>query len=81
MINPTQTTIMTPTGSGQILVSDGSGVASWNSVIDLNADVIEFMELVLVALGHDIKFDDFSKMTKKEKLAILRDIKIKSVLK
>jgi hypothetical protein len=81
MINPTQTTIMTPTGRGQILVSDGSGVAPWNSVIELNSDVIEFMELVLVALGHDIKFDDFSKMTKEEKLAILRDIKIKSVLK
>ena len=40
----------------------------------------EFLELVLLALGHNISYDDFKKMSKEEKIGIIRDIKIKSVL-
>ena len=78
--NPTNTSILTPVGNGTIFVSDGSGVASWNSVIDLNSNMIEFFELVLVSLGINITYDEFSKMSKEEKNAIIRDIKIKRIL-
>lgn len=78
--NPTNVTITTPTGQGNILVSDGSGLASWNSVIELNSNMIEFFELVLAAIGYDITYDEFTQMSKEERKAILRDIKIKRVL-
>lgn len=61
---------------GSVLVSDGSGSATWS----VNNDMTQFLELVLAALGHDIKYDDFVKMDDNERKAILRDIKIKNVL-
>jgi len=78
--NPTITTITTPTGPGNIIVSDGSGLASWNSVVELNSDMIEFFELVLSAIGYDITYDQFTKMSKEQRKSILRDIKLKRVL-
>lgn len=65
---------------GQVLVSDASGIATWNDAISVNSDMIEFFELVLTALGYDITYDEFSKMSKDEKKAIIRDIKINRVL-
>jgi len=61
---------------GSVLVSDGTGSATWS----VNNDMTQFLELVLAALGHDIKYDDFVKMDDNERKAILRDIKIKNVL-
>jgi hypothetical protein len=81
MRNPTNTIITTPTGPGQILVSDGGGVASWNSVVDLNADMIEFFELILVLLGVDLTFEEFKHMSKDERLSLVRDLKINKILK
>ena len=78
--NPTTTTITTTAGPGNILVSDGSGLASWNSVVELNSDMIEFFELVLVAIGYDITYDEFTQMSKEERKSILRDIKLKRIL-
>ena len=66
--------------SGSVLVADGSGSVSWNDTLSLNSDMIEFFELVLMALGYDITYDEFSKMSGDEKKAIIRDIKIKRVL-
>lgn len=80
-ITPNQ---LTSTGmpSGSVLISDGSG--SWNTsvndIISSSSDMIDFFELVLVALGYDITYEDFSKMSSDEKKAIIRDIKIKRVL-
>ena len=66
---------------GSVLVSDGSGSLSWgNDLISANNDMGQFLELVLAALGHDIKYDVFVKMDNNERKAILRDIKIKNVL-
>jgi hypothetical protein len=66
---------------GSVLVSDGSGSVSWeNDLISANSDMGQFLELVLAALGHDIKYDDFVKMDDNERKAILRDIKIKNIL-
>jgi hypothetical protein len=43
-------------------------------------DIVDFIELVLAALGHDIKYEDYKKMSKNEKNQLLRDLKIKSIL-
>lgn len=71
--------------SGNILVSNGSGISNWasgvNTTIELSSDVGDFCELVLMALGYDITFKDFQKMSKEERKSILRDIKINRVLK
>ncbi len=66
--------------SGSVLISDGTGNVTWNDTISMNSDMIDFFELVLVALGYDITYDEFSKMSGEEKKAIIRDIKIKRVL-
>ena len=66
--------------SGSVLISDGTGNVTWNDTISMNSDMIDFLELVLVALGYDITYDEFSKMSSDEKKAIIRDIKIKRVL-
>ena len=78
--NPTNVVISTPTGPGQVLVSDGSGIASWNSVVDLNTDMIEFFELVLIVMGIDLTFEEFKNMSKDERMSLLRDLKINKVL-
>ena len=80
MRNPTNVVITTPTGPGQILVSDGSGVASWNSVVSLNSDMIEFFELILIVLGIDLTFEEFQNMSSDERVSLIRDLKIKKVL-
>jgi len=67
-------------GPGQILMTDGTGAIQWNDTISISNDMIEFFELVLVALGYDITYDEFSKMSPEERKAIIRDIKIKRVL-
>jgi hypothetical protein len=46
----------------------------------LSEDLTDFFELVLAALGHDITYDDFSKMTKSERNQIIREIKLKTIL-
>ncbi len=51
---------------------------SWN--ISLSEDLTDFFDLVLAALGHDITYDDFSKMTKSQRNQIIRDIKLKTIL-
>lgn len=66
--------------SGQILMANGTGAIQWNDTISISNDMIEFFELVLVALGYDITYDEFSKMSPEERKAIIRDIKIKRVL-
>jgi len=67
-------------GPGQILMTDGTGAIQWNDTISISNDMIEFFELVLVALGYDITYDEFSKMSPEERKSIIRDIKIKRVL-
>ncbi len=48
--------------------------------VSLNEELTDFFDLVLAALGHDITYDDFSKMTKSERNQIIRDIKLKTIL-
>jgi len=67
-------------GPGQILMTDGTGAIQWNDTISISNDMIEFFELVLAAIGYDITYDEFSKMSPEERKSIIRDIKIKRVL-
>ena len=57
---------------GQILVTDGTGTAQWNDMLSISADMIEFFELVLVALGHDITYDEFTKMSPEKRKSIIK---------
>lgn len=66
--------------SGKVLVANGSGTVAWNDTLSLGGDMIEFFELVLAAIGYDITYDEFSKMSPEERKSIIRDIKIKRVL-
>jgi len=71
----------TSTSSINSLVYSGSSNIStggWN--LSLSNDITDFFELVLAALGHDITYDEFSKMTKSERNQIIREIKLKTIL-
>lgn len=76
-------TISTPqystitTASNNIMVSTPGGSFD---ISDSFKEQIEFFELCLSALGYDIKFNDFKKMSTTEKKSVLRDIKLNRIL-
>jgi hypothetical protein len=74
-------TISTPTLVGnQNIVYSNSG-SSWSDVsLSLNSDLTEFFELVLAALGYDITFENFKKMSSSERNQLIRDIKLKTII-
>ncbi len=47
----------------------------------LSEDELQFFELVLAALGVDIKYDDFKNMDKSQRKALLRKVKINIITK
>lgn len=47
----------------------------------LSEDEIQFFELVLTALGVDIKFEDFKNMTPEKRKSLLREVKINLITK
>ncbi len=55
-------------------------ISSSGSIWTTNNDITEFCELTLAAMGLDIKYQDFQKMSNDERKSLLRDIKIKRVL-
>lgn len=80
-ITTNQLTSTMPSGSVHIMLNRmGSWSSGVNDIISSSNDMIDFFELVLMALGYDITYEDFSKMSSDEKKAIIRDIKIKRVL-
>jgi len=62
-------------GSG-INVSGGSGTLN----ISMNSDLVQFQELILVALGIDVTYEQFCSMSIDERKSLIRDIKINRVL-
>lgn len=48
--------------------------------VELDPDFRDFLELVLAALGFDIKYEKFKQMSKEERNQLIRDIKIKTIL-
>jgi hypothetical protein len=65
--------------SGSHLVYS-SGGGTWDNTISIDKDLTSFFEIVLVALGFDIKFEDFKKMSESERNQLIRDIKLKTIL-
>ena len=63
------------TGSG-INVSNGSGTLN----ISMNSDLVQFQELILVALGIDVTYEQFCSMSIDERKSLIRNIKINRVL-
>jgi hypothetical protein len=78
--NQNNTTITTPgnfvvnTSNDSLYNSSGSYDTRWNE------DFTDFFELVLAALGQDITYDDFKKMSKQERNQLMREIKLKTIL-
>jgi hypothetical protein len=68
------TTITVNSGISPIYNSSGSYDTRWNE------DFTDFFELVLAALGQDITYDDFKKMSKQERNQLMREIKLKTIL-
>jgi hypothetical protein len=70
--------------TGSITLSNSiytnTNLSSGSLGVSLNEELTDFFDLVLAALGHDITYDDFSKMTKSERNQIIRDIKLKNIL-
>ena len=64
--------------SNQNLVYSGS-IGS-TTTLSFGEDLTDFFELVLSALGYDITYDDFKKMSKEQRNQIIRDIKLKTII-
>jgi len=49
-------------------------------VVDINKDLIEYIDFAFQVIGIDLTYQDFKKMSSDEKKAFLRDIKINKLL-
>jgi hypothetical protein len=65
------------TTTNQNLVFNNTGTSY---TIDLGSDITDFFELVLAALGYEITYEDFKKMSKNERIELIRDIKLKTII-
>jgi len=59
-----------------MIFNDGTSTVT----IGIDDSFTDFCELILVALGIEIKYDDFKKMTKEERKSLIRDIKINKLI-
>lgn len=72
------TTATTITGSvGSYIVSDATGTISWGNKIDKK---VEFIEFALELMGIDLKYSDFENMSKSDRIAMIREIKINKII-
>ena len=49
-------------------------------VVDINKDLIEYIEFAFQIMGIDLTYEDFKRMSSDEKISFLRDIKINKIL-
>ena len=71
----------TLTGSQNLVYSGSIGNTTTLSMKNtIGEDLTDFFELVLAALGYDITYDDFKKMSKEQRNQIIRDIKLKTII-
>lgn len=63
------------------ITTTDDAVSSWTITNGLSDDELQFFELVLAALGVDIKWEDFKNMTPEKRKALLRKIKINIITK
>ena len=73
-----QNSITTSTGTGSLIYSTTCGSSGYT--INLNEGTTDFFELVLAALGYDITYEGFTKLSKDERNQIIRDIKLKTII-
>ena len=59
---------------GNVLTSTGT------YTIGPSDEMIDFYELILTALGHDISYQDFCNMSKQQRKSLIRDIKLKRLI-
>ena len=69
---------LTSGAPGSYLMTDSSGTLSWSSK---NDTMVEFVEFALEIMGIDLKYSEFEKMSSSDRKAMLRELKIDSVLK
>jgi hypothetical protein len=74
---------LTTSSTGSLFYSTTSNnisIGSSGYTINLNEQTTDFFELVLAALGYDITFENFTKLSKEERNQIIRDIKLKTII-
>ena len=49
-------------------------------VVDINKDLIEYIEFAFQIMGIDLTCEDFKRMSSDQKISLLRDIKINKIL-
>ena len=77
------TIVSTTTSTGSLIYSNANSnisVSSGEYNIILNEETTDFFDLVLAALGYDITYESFTKLTKEERNQIIRDIKLKTII-
>lgn len=66
------------------VIVTGSGISVDNTSGSLNIsmtdDLVQFQELILAALGVDITYEEFCRLSQEDKKSLIRDIKINRVL-
>jgi hypothetical protein len=78
--NNTTITMDSTLSAGSNLVYSGN-TSNWAiSEISISEELTDFFELVLAALGYDISYNDFKKMSKQERNQLIREIKLKTIL-
>lgn len=72
----------TKVGTGDIITTTDVAGGSWTVTQGgLSDDELQFFELVLAALGVDIKWEDFKNMDAAKRKALLREVKINIITK
>ena len=81
-LNTTGILTGTITSSSTLIGNNVLYSTSGNSIptIQYSTEITDFFELVLAALGYDITFEDFNKMTKEQQKQLIRDIKLKTII-
>jgi hypothetical protein len=75
--------IVSTTSTGSLIYSNANNnisISSGGYQITLNEGTTDFFELVLAALGYDITYESFTKLSKEERNQIIRDIKLKTII-
>ena len=65
--------------SGTTLTSNNTTI-NWGNGITMNSDIIEYIDIFYQFMGIDMDYKRFSEMTKEEKKAFVRDLKIKKII-
>jgi hypothetical protein len=58
----------------------GQNISVGYDLVDINKDLIEYIEFAFQIMGIDLTYEDFKRMSSDEKISFLRDIKINKIL-